>query len=64
MRYENLTEDFKVVQEKTNCFEPLGHHNKSNRTKYLDYYTNDDHINMVGEYFYKEIDYFKYEYGK
>lgn len=64
VRYENLIEDFKVVQEKTNCFEPLGHYNKSNRTKYLDYYTNDDHINMVGEYFYKEIDYFKYEYGK
>jgi hypothetical protein len=65
IRYENLVEDFKIVQEKTNCFDPLGHHNSSKRKpKYLDYYTNDDHISMVGEYFYKEIKELGYEYGK
>jgi len=64
IRYENLIEDFKVVQEKTNCFEPLGHHNKSNRTKYLDYYTKQEHIDLVAEYFHEEIEHFDYKYGE
>lgn len=64
IRYENLIEDFKVVQEKTNCFEPLEHHNSSKRSKYLDYYTKDSQIKMVDEYYKEEIDYFRYAYGK
>lgn len=62
IKYENLVEDFKVVQEKTNCFAPIGHHNKSQRTKYRDYYDNDTHINMVGDYFRDEIVHFNYEF--
>ena len=63
IRYENLIEDFRIVQEKVNCFEPLGHHNSSNRTKYVDYYTKDVYINNVKEYFAEEIEYFGYTYG-
>lgn len=63
LRYENLLEDFKLVQEKTNCFKPLGHHNPSNRTKYLDYYIKDHHI-KVKNYYAEEIEYFGYEFGE
>ena len=63
IRYENLVEDFKVVQEKTNCFEPIGHHNKSNRTKYLDYYDNKTYIKLIEEHFAEEIEYFGYSFG-
>lgn len=63
MKYENLLDDFKVVQEKTNCTQPLGHTNKSNRTKYQDYYTKDKYINWVGEYYFQEILKFNYSYG-
>lgn len=31
IRYENLKEDFKVVQDKVKCWKPLGHHNSSGR---------------------------------
>ena len=62
IRYENLIEDFKVVQEKTNCFEPIGHHNSSKRTKYVDYYNKDFHINIIGEYFSEEIEEFGYKF--
>ena len=63
LRYENLLEDFKLVQEKTNCFEPLGHHNSSNRTKYLDYYSKEHYI-KVKDYYAEEIEYFGYEFGE
>lgn len=45
MRFENLNEDFKLIQEKFDCFEPLGVINKSDYTKrkrnYRDYYTDE-----------------------
>jgi hypothetical protein len=63
VRYENLIEDFKVIQEKTNCFAPLGHHNSSNRTKYTNYYTKDIYIKQVADYFVAEIQHFNYTYG-
>ena len=63
VRYENLLEDFKVVQEKTNCFEPLGHHNSSKRTKYVNYYNNPKNIEIVAEYYAEEIEHFGYKYG-
>ena len=62
IRYENLIEDFKVVQEKVNCFEPLMHMNSSKRTKYRDYYDNKEQIDMVADYYHEEIQLFKYEY--
>ena len=63
IKYENLVEDFKAVQEKTNCDVPLIHANKSKRTKYTDYYAKDEHINWIGEQYATEIARFNYSYG-
>jgi hypothetical protein len=63
IRYENLIEDFKVVQKKLNCFEPLPHLNLSQTmNNYADHYINDRMINIVGEYFKEDIDYFDYSF--
>ena len=37
-KLENIEEDFKKVQKLFNCFEPLGHHKKSNDSDYRDWY--------------------------
>ena len=65
IKYENLIEDFKVVQKKVNCFEPLGIMNTSRnkKDKYLDYYTKDEYINMVGDYFKIDLDVTNYSFG-
>ena len=65
IKYENLIEDFKVVQKKVNCFEPLGIMNTSpnKKGKYLDYYTKDEYINMVGDYFKIDLDVTNYSFG-
>jgi hypothetical protein len=67
IKYENLVEDFKVIQEKTNCFEPLVHINKSRKQNevrsYVNYYTKDSYINHVGEVCKREIAYFNYSFG-
>lgn len=64
LRYENLVEDFKVVQDKVNCHVPLIHVNKSQRTKYTDYYTKDEYINWISEQCSDEIEHLNYAYGE
>ena len=39
MRLESLDEDFKRIQGMLNCYNSLGHVNKSNRSNYKNYYT-------------------------
>mgnify|MGYP000232879277 CR=1 FL=1 len=60
---ENLLEDFKVVQDKVNCHVALMHTNKSKRTRYIDYYAKDEHINWIGESCADEIAEFNYSFG-
>lgn len=62
MRYENLEEDFKVVQKKTKCDQSLFKRNRSKHTAYTDYFTK-KHIDWVAEYHAEEIDQLKYTYG-
>lgn len=61
-RLENLDEDFKVIQNKLNCYEPLPLINKTpNRTNYKDYYTPET-IEIVREKFQEDIEFLNYEY--
>ena len=64
MRYENLLEDFKVIQDKVNCHVPLIHTNKSKRTRYIDYYTKDKHIDWIRERYKKDIDEYGFTFGE
>ena len=65
MRYENLEEDFKVVQQKVNCFEPLKTFNASDRSlkTYVDYYTDTRYIDIVRTKHREEIEQLGYEFG-
>lgn len=65
IRYENLLEDFKVVQQKTNCYVPLGHSNKSRRDKlkYVEFYSK-EHYNKVKEIYAEEIEHLGYKFGE
>jgi len=64
MKLENLIHDFKVVQEKLNCYVPLGHINKTpNRIKnYRDYYTEQDSIDYVSQQYRQDIEQFNYAF--
>jgi hypothetical protein len=64
IKYENLIEDFKVVQNKVNCYEPLSHINKANYTKHADYYAKDKYINWIAEYYAEEIASLDYSFGE
>ena len=64
LRYENLVEDFKVVQEKTNCSVPLPHTNKSVDFKYKEYYTKDTWIDYIGNCCREEIYLLGYNFGE
>lgn len=61
IRYENLEEDFKQVQDLFNCKNPLPHFYKSNRSSYKDYY-NDQTKDIVTKFNEEDIDVFKYTY--
>ncbi len=63
MRFENLIEDFKLVQLKLLCFEPLGRMNSTNRKHYTEYYTSKQLIDVVGEYYKEDIEKFGYRYA-
>ncbi len=64
MRFENLLEDFKLVQQKVLCFEPLGFSNRSfNRKHYTEYYTSNELIDLIGNYYKQDIEKFGYEYA-
>lgn len=63
MKLENINEDFKVIQDKLNCHEPLGIANKTpNRTAYRDYYTDQKLIDIVAEKFKDDIEVYGYEF--
>jgi hypothetical protein len=61
IRYENLEQDFKKIQEYIGFDMPLGHHNQSTHNNYTDYYNT--HLQkLVSTYFAEDIDKFKYTY--
>lgn len=63
-RFENLETDFKVVQQRVQCFEPLFHVNKSGpANKYVDYYNNQHYIDIVGDYYRDDIQQLGYSFG-
>ena len=64
IRFENLEEDFKVVQEKVGCDIPLFKSNSSKRTAYTDYYENNDHIDWVANRHEAEIAQLNDSYGE
>ena len=64
LRYERLNEDFKIIQHKLNCYQPLPKYNVSRQCKsnYQDYYTNDSMIDAVYKWDKGDIDYFNYKF--
>ena len=63
IRLENLSDDFKEVQTRLNCFESLGHSNKTrNRTSYKDYYTSQELIDIVADKWKDDVDAFRYDF--
>jgi hypothetical protein len=62
IRYENLEDGFKLVQDMTECHVPLGKHNTSKRSDYALYYTDKKLVDYVGEYYYDEISQFGYSF--
>tara|TARA_R100000951_G_scaffold109570_3_gene106845 strand:- start:4427 stop:4975 length:549 start_codon:yes stop_codon:yes gene_type:complete len=64
IKYENLEEDFKLIQQKTGCPKPLFKSNSSKRTAYIDYYANKDQIDWVADHHAEEIAQFNYIYGE
>ena len=62
MKIENLNNDFKEVQERLDCFVPLGVANKTpDRTKYQDYY-NDKTKDLVYKNYKVDIETYNYEF--
>lgn len=64
LRYENIVEDFKVVQEKLNCHEPIPHVNISrSRKHYTEYYASGELIDIVSRYYAHDIKEYGYQYA-
>jgi hypothetical protein len=62
MKIENLNEDFKKVQERLNCFVPLGFANKTpNRSRYQDYY-NSKTKDIVYQNYKEDVTTYNYEF--
>jgi hypothetical protein len=58
-----MNEDFKEVQQRLNCFEPLGHLNKTRERKdYKSYYTNQELIDIVAKKYSDDIREFNYDF--
>jgi len=63
VKLENLEEDFKEVQQRLNCFESIGHANKTrNRSSYKDYYTSQELIDIVADKWKDDVESFGYDY--
>ena len=64
-RFENLLEDWKHVSNIIGAPSELGHYRKNScegcSSNYKDYY-DDDTINMVGELYKQDIEYFNYSF--
>jgi hypothetical protein len=62
LRYENLNNDFNIVQEFFNCNDPLSHLNKTyNGVPYQSYYDSKS-IDIVYKKYKKDIEYFGYSF--
>lgn len=61
IRYENLVDDFKQIQESYKCGIELPHHYNSGHTTYIDYYT-DETKKIIAKISEADIDMFKYQY--
>lgn len=60
LKFETLEEDFKLIQEKFGCFEPLEHENTSEHDEYEKYYTQET-WDIVAEVFKDDIEEFGYK---
>ena len=54
LRYENINEDFKLLQNKLKWYEPLPHANATVECDYKKYY-NDELINIVADHYRQDI---------
>ena len=61
LRFENLEEDFKIIQKIFQCYEPLPLSNKTHHDHYRTYY-NDETRQAVAEMFKEDIEAFGYEF--
>jgi hypothetical protein len=61
LRFENLEQDFKIIQDIFQCYEPLPVCNKTNHYHYRTYY-NDETRQAVAEMFKEDIEAFGYEF--
>jgi hypothetical protein len=64
LRYENLAEDFKLVQDKFNCYAPLEKRANVSADKlhYSNYYTSPRLVDLVSDYYKQDIAEFGYTY--
>lgn len=64
IRYENLIEEFKVVQDKLNCHAPMPRVNANhNRKHYTEYYKSNELIDIISDYYKLDIEKYGYEYA-
>jgi len=61
LRFENLEQDFRIIQDIFQCYEPLPVWNKTNHYHYRMYY-NDETRQAVAEMFKEDIEAFGYEF--
>lgn len=65
IRYENIVEDFKIIQQKTNCDVPLGWDNRSRiQNKYVEHYRDQSTIDHIARYHADEIEALGYKFGE
>lgn len=63
IRYENINKDFELIQEKTNCYEPLFHRNKSERSSDYTSCYNDKSVDLIAQYYKIEVEELGYKFG-
>ena len=61
IKYENLHQDFKIIQKLLNNYTPLPHHHKSEHDNYRTYY-NDETKNIIANTFKEYIELFNYSF--
>lgn len=59
LKFENLEEDFKIIQNITGNFKPLPHLNKSNHKNYREYFTPETR-DIIAQVFKEDIERFNY----
>ena len=63
-RFEHYEEDWKVVQEKLGIKAKLPHENQSDRPQYTEFYRNKKLIDLVADFYARDIELYGYEFGK